>query len=420
MSTTSYLAMSDEDFLNAPMPDAESTETTNSDEGAADKQGEAPAETVAEDAPEEKTDDVVDAPEDAPAAPDSAATAEPNPLAAADDQVVKPEPKAPAEGQVSDPDAGVKPDPAGSEKKAPEPEPKAEAEAKPVDYEAFYKNLIGKPIKANGKELVLKTPEEVERMVQMGAGFGRKLQDIQPHLKTIRMLEKNNLLDENVLSRLIDIHNKNPEAIKSLIKESGIDPLDLNTEDNVAYTPTNHSVSDAEMRFQEALTDVQSRESGQETLQTINQGWDDESKKALWNDPSILGIIQSQRENGVYDTILAEIDRQKALGKIPHSTPFLQAYTQTGNELQASNGFAHLVQQDEQTETTTVTPPVPAAQPDPVVIATRPAAPKAQVQNSDKAKAASPTPTTSRKATTSVNLLAMADDDFLKTFENRL
>ena len=50
--------------------------------------------------------------------------------------------------------------------------------------------------------------------MQMGAGYGRKLQDMQPHLKTLRMLEKNNLLDEGKLSYLIDLDQKNPDAIK--------------------------------------------------------------------------------------------------------------------------------------------------------------------------------------------------------------
>ena len=55
------------------------------------------------------------------------------------------------------------------------------------------------------------------------------------------------------------------------------------------------------------------------------------------------------------------------------------------------------------------------------VIATRAAAPKASVQNGEKAAAASPTKTSGvRKASATVNPLAMADDEFMKTFQNRL
>jgi hypothetical protein len=293
------------------------------------------------------------------------------------------------------------------------PEQTTEQTQEAPNYQAFYDSIIGKPIKANGKEIVLKTPDEVIRMVQMGAGFGRKLQDIQPHLKTLRMLEKANLLDENELSYLIDIRNKNPDAIKKLIKDSGIDPLDLNVEDNVTYTPQNHSVSDKEMAFTETLQELQAQPKGVETLQVINRTWDDESKQVLWDQPQIMSIIQTQRDTGVYDQIVAEVDRQRTIGLIPLNTPFLQAYKLAGDTLFPP-------QPGPQAPTTTTTPPAAQAQSEPKVIATRPAAPKAQVQNSDKASAASPTKTTPRKAATFVNPLEMADDEFLKKFEGRL
>ena len=54
-------------------------------------------------------------------------------------------------------------------------------------------------------------------------------------------------------------------------------------------------------------------------------------------------------------------------------------------------------------------------------IETKAAAPKPQVSNDDKAKAATASRATStQKATSKVNPLAMSDDDFMKQFENRL
>jgi hypothetical protein len=263
------------------------------------------------------------------------------------------------------------------------------------------------PFKANGREIKLATPEEAVRLMQMGAGYGRKIQDLQPHLKVLRMLEKNDLLSEDKLSFLIDVNQKNPDAIKKIIKDSGIDPLDLNIEDNVTYSPKSHAVSDKEMAFQEALSDIQGHDTGQDTLRIINQSWDQESKSVLWQSPQILGVIQSQRENGIYDQIVAEIDRQKLLGHIPHATPFLAAYKAAGDHLQANNGFK--IQEQ------------PGGTPQPQVIATRTAAPKAQVQNGDKASAAAQTKTvSSNKAGITVNPLEMADDEFLKQFKGRL
>ena len=288
---------------------------------------------------------------------------------------------------------------------------------------SFYDSLIGKPIKANGRQIILRNPQEVERLVQMGAGYGRKLQDMQPHLKTLRMLEKNNLLDENKLSYLIDLDQKNPDAIKKLIKDAGIDPLDLNMDDNANYRPTNHSVSDTEVAFSEALKDVSAQPGGRETIQQINMTWDKTSKEALWAQPELLRIIQSQKANGLFDQISAEMERKKMLGEIAPNTPFLEAYKIAGDALVAANSL--ILPGSEK-----VTDPNPAASATPAqgktdqsagrVLGTRTAAPKSSAPNNDKAKAASSPQSSSRKAKETVNPLDMADDEFLKQFNGRI
>jgi len=276
---------------------------------------------------------------------------------------------------------------------------------KEVTYtpEAFYAEVM-KPFKANGKEIKINTPEEAIRLMQMGAGYGRKLQDMQPHLKTMRMLEKNNLLDEGKLSFLIDINNKNPEAIKQLIKDSGIDPLDINTEDNTGYVQSNHSIDDTTYNFEETLRDVGSRPSGIEVIKFVNENFDLESKEALWKSPELLRVIESQKENGIFDTITAEIDRRKLLGYIPAGTPYMKAYKDVGDELYKKPA----------------TPSAPVPKPAKQALETRTVVPKPVVANNDKARAALPTQTSGRKAKETVNPLDMADDDFLKQFNGRL
>lgn len=401
-----YLDMSDEDFLNM-----------NSPEGgdAPEELGETPAQTA--DQIEEAAAPVAQEPEAGasaddqpstvvePAAGDIAAT-DGNPAGTGDQPGSPAEAKDPASEVKADAKPGDKPVESGDKVTKPEP---VKDEAKPVDYEGFFKQVMT-PFKANGRTIELRSPEEAIRLMQMGAGYGRKIQDLQPHLKVLRMLEKNNLMDVDRLSLLIDVNQRNPDAIKKIVKESGIDPLDLNMEDNTPYAPRSHAVSDKEMAFFTALEEVQSNPTGEATITTINQTWDSESKKVLWESPELLSVIQSQRDNGIYDQIVSEIDRRKLLGEIPASTPFLQAYKTAGDHLTATNGFK-----------VPANPTQPEVTPQPQVIATRTAAPKAQVQNGDKAAAAaSPKTNPANKAATAVNPLEMADDDFLKTFQGRI
>lgn len=317
-------------------------------------------------------------------------------------------------------DKAVTPDPKLDPKdvKNAAPVVRSSKDMKPEELAGFYDQVM-KPFKANGREIQLRTPEEAIRLMQMGAGYGRKLQDMQPHLKTLRMLEKNNLLDQEKLGFLIDINSKNPEAIKKLIKDSGIDPLDLNMDDNANYRPTDHSVSDNEVAFAEALKDVSSQPGGRDTIQHINSTWDQKSKEFLWGNPEVLAVIQDQRTNGIYDAITAEIDRKKMLGEIAPTVPFLEAYKIAGDALVASKSLTQ-PGSEPAPQLTNAAPAQKADQQVGRVLGTRTAAPKSSATNSDKAKAAGSPTNSSRKAKETVNPLDMADDDFLKQFENRL
>lgn len=279
-----------------------------------------------------------------------------------------------------------------------------EAQSAAVNYEAEYKRIMA-PFKANGRMIELKSVEEAVQLMQMGANFTRKMQDIAPHRKVLLMLQ-NNGIDEGKLSYLIDLDKKNPQAIQKLVKDAGIDPLDIDTSVEPAYQPGNHQVSDEQANFTSALNDLSGSAEGQKTLAEINSTWDQTSKEALWKSPEIMTVIHAQRETGVYDRIAAEVDRQRMLGTISPETSFLQAYKQVGDQMvAAANSAGAGGQQGAAT-----------AQP----VATTVAAPKPTVANGDQASAASSTRTSPRKAETFVNPLAMSDDEFLKKFENRV
>lgn len=394
-----YLSMSDDDFMNLPdlatgveeTPEAPSEEGTEVTPDTTEIPTEVPQQTQEElptpvDASTEGDETI---PEDAPEAnpEDQSSQADPSSLV-------------PAEG-----------------KKAPEQgseEAKKSEEA--PDYKALYEAML-QPIKANGRTIEIKSPEEAIRLMQMGAGFGRKMHDIQPHLKTLRFLEQNQLLnvDQTELAFLVDLRNKNPDAIKKLIKEAGIDPLDLNMDEEVKYQSKAIPVTDQQVILEERLSTLASQDGGIETLQVARDTWDRQSQDAVAAQPEILEHIHTQRMTGVYDVIVNEMERQKALGAIPYGTPFLQAYHQVGQYLQENNGFSHL--QGNRTQTAVQQPAgLATQQKQPQLLDTKVAAPKPQVSNSDLAKAAAPSRASSRRSAPVINPLAMSDEEFEKQF----
>ena len=405
------LGMSDEDFLKMNPPEMEEVSgEDDEDENKADLEAE-PGDKLGEG--EEDDDQKADGDEDddksdADKADDVEESGDPDP-ADKDKGEAKPEAKADDKGKAKDAkDQGGKKEasPSGSnEGGAPEPTNEQAME--------FYKQVMA-PFKANGKTIQLKDPSEVIQLMQMGANYTRKLQDIQPHRKMLLMLQNNDLLDEGKLSYLIDLDKKDPEAIKKLIKDAGIDPMDIDTSIEPAYSEGNHRVTDEEATFRQTLDELASTQSGKETVQLINTDWDQASKEALWASPEIMPIIHEQRENGVYNLITTEMDRQKTLGTIPPETPFLQAYKLVGDELAKANAFDGLGSEKADVDE--------VGNPKKEPVATTKATPKKTLANGDKANAAAPTRTTPRKAEKLVNPLAMSDDEFLKldNFNGRL
>ena len=277
----------------------------------------------------------------------------------------------------------------------------------PANYEELYKKVMA-PFKANGKMIDLKDPAEAIQLMQMGANYTRKLQELQPQRKLMLMLQNNGLLNEDKLSFLIDLDKRNPEAIKKLVKEAGIDPLDIDTSVATTYQTGNHKVTDAEANFRNVLDEIGSTTDGRVTLQAINDGWDQASKEVLWKQPELITTMHNQREAGVYQIVVDEIHRQKTLGTLPPNVPFIEAYSVVGDRLLETDAFDHL-------------PAIKQLKPHrtPAVVATRTSSPKPVAVNGDKASAASPSRSTPRTATT-VNPLSMSDEEFLKQMENRL
>lgn len=300
---------------------------------------------------------------------------------------------------------GNKPEGADKDKAA----DKAETPDEPQDYEKLYKELMA-PFKANGKEFTPSSADEVKRLMQMGANYTKKMQHLAPNLKLMRMLENKGLLQEDKLSFLIDLDQKNPEAIKKLLHDGKIDPMDLDTSSEPAYQPGNHSVSDQEMAFHETLGNVMQTTSGKETVTLINSGWDQDSKKAIYREPQLLSIIDEQRSNGLYAKISAEVDRRKILGEY-QNVPFIVAYKDAGDKLHAEG---KLLPPDASAQTQGLQNPAPQ-QPARPVLETRTAARKPSVTNGDKARAISSAPRAAKAAPAApLDPFSMTDEEIMR------
>jgi hypothetical protein len=193
-------------------------------------------------------------------------------------------------------------------------------------------DLLFAPLVANGKEIKIDNVDDARRLMQMGLGFNKKMANLKPHLKLIKMLENNNLLDESKLSFLIDVNKKDPKAIGKLLADSEIDPLNL-TQGN-DYTPNTYSVSDSELELNNTLDNLKESKHYGQLLDVVVNKWDGASKELLVSNPGVIEILHEQMASGIYGQVTAVMERERALGRLSGLSD-LEAYKIVGDDMNA-------------------------------------------------------------------------------------
>lgn len=303
--------------------------------------------------------------------------------------------------------SGDTPDQPQSDKAKGDPKSAAgeSSEEAPIDYEAVYKQLTA-PFKANGRDIQVKDVNDAISLMQMGANYNKKMAALKPNLKLMKLLENNGLLSEEKLSFLIDLEKKNPDAINKLIKDSGVDPLDIDAAKAGDYKPTRHTVDDREMELDAVLDEIQDSESYSKTIDVISNKWDGQSKNVIANSPQILKVINSHVQTGVYDLIVKEVEREKMFGRLSGLSD-IESYRQVGDAIQARGGFDHLVTQGQRTQ-----PKTEIVQPKPKMGDEGKRREKKLAASSSQAVAPS-------KTDGEFNPLSMSDDEFSKVVNKR-
>lgn len=203
------------------------------------------------------------------------------------------------------------------------------------NYEDAY-NQVTAPFKANGATMQVKSPEDIVRLMQMGAGAQKQMAKLKPNLKLIKMLENNNLLDERRLNNLIDLSKNDSKAIAKLVKDSGVDPDEIDIENAGTYQPNNYTVTDSEYELDQVLDSIKHTDTFDKTIDLLTSEWDDKSKTFVSENPNVIKVINDHMLNGVYDKVNAIMQQDKALGKLSGVSD-VDAYKQIIDML-ASNG----------------------------------------------------------------------------------
>jgi len=276
-------------------------------------------------------------------------------------------------------------------------------ETKEFDYESAYKK-VSEPFKANGIDMQVKDPQDIVRLMQMGANYQKKMAQLKPNLKLIKMLEKNELLNEAKLHNLIDLSKKNPKAIAKLVEESDVDPLDIDKDVPTDYQPTDYSVTDKEYNLDAVLDEIKDTETFNKTINVLTKEWDPQSKATISDYPEIISIINTHMGNGVFEKVNTVLQQEKTLGKLS-GVPDVDAYRQIAEHMH-TNGFL------QQTSGNSIGTPNVSSKTDETN--------QANADRNKQRKAVAPVKqTTTQKAAPDDNFLGLSDDEFMKKYAVR-
>ena len=204
-----------------------------------------------------------------------------------------------------------------------------------IDYKAAYEKILS-PFKASGKERRVDTIDDAIKLMQKGADYALNMTQLKPLKILNKTLEKNGITQDD-LNFLIDLKSKNPEAVKKVLQDSGIDPLDIDLQNDTKYTPKDYSIDASQIELDEVIASIKTTPQFENTSKILSS-WDTDSGNYLVKNPNTISIINEQIGNGIFDQINNVVEQQRMLGNLNDISDF-DAYCKVGTYLQENNLF---------------------------------------------------------------------------------
>ena len=262
-----------------------------------------------------------------------------------------------------------------------------------IDYKEAYERIF-KPFKANGTEITPRSIEDIVSLMQQGANYTKKMQDLAPLRKIAESVVRANI-DNERLSYLIDLHRGDKKAIKKLLKDNNIDLADFDPDEESDYQSNSFNIaSDGDVDFQDAI--LESKENLEKIRTILNDTWDNKSKEEILSNPTLLKALNWEISSGRFDQVQKIVESEKTFGRSNGRTD-LQMYADIARAMEQYYATQHQSKSESTSKTRRQTnKPVPKA--------------------ADKTKAApskgKPTPT--KSGLTPEQIMSMPEEEFRK------
>lgn len=186
-----------------------------------------------------------------------------------------------------------------SEEEQPETEEdKSEEDKQPVQPEKFK-------YKANGQEFEFTDSEIKEKFGQVfgqAMNYTQKMQAIKEDRKTLDAIKTAGLSDSDI-NLAIDVLKGNKDAIAAVLKRTGVDTLDLDTESEKIYVPQEYGRNEQELALKDVVDTISADPEYDRTKKVLTQLWDERSWNEMTSNPEDIVKLHTDVKNNVFDHV---------------------------------------------------------------------------------------------------------------------
>ena len=197
----------------------------------------------------------------------------------------------------------------------------AEAEEEPTEAEeeeeiAEVQEVQKVKFKANGKEYEF-TEDEIKaqfpKIFGQAMDYTKKTQAIKPWRKTIDAIEQAKLSHDDV-NLMIDVLRGDKDAIAAVMKRTGIDALELDTE-NSKYVPKDYGRDDNALAIKDVIDEISADKEYEITHKVLSKDWDDNSFREMTKDPELIKQLHIDVKTGMFDKVQPIAEKMKVFDR---------------------------------------------------------------------------------------------------------
>ena len=197
----------------------------------------------------------------------------------------------------------------------------AETEEEPTEAEgeeeiAEVQEVQKVKFKANGKEYEF-TEDEIKsqfpKIFGQAMDYTKKTQAIKPWRKTIDAIEQAKLSHDDV-NLMIDVLRGDKDAIAAVMKRTGVDALELDTE-NSKYVPKDYGRDDNALAIKDVIDEISADKEYEITHKVLSKDWDDNSFREMTKDPELIKQLHIDVKTGMFNKVQPIADKMKVIDR---------------------------------------------------------------------------------------------------------